>query len=111
MEKRLSDMQLRHRQNRICWFIELIMGVSPSGELLNVKVVKQSETPGLGAKILDDSNILISSIKGKDLNSFELVVAKDGGEVDALTGSTITSRAYLEAVERGFEVLKSNVIE
>ncbi len=91
--------------------IELIMGVSPSGELLNIQVVKQSETPGLGAKILDEDNNLITSLKGEDLNTYDLRVAKDGGEVDALTGSTITSRAYLEAVKLGFEVLKSNIME
>lgn len=90
--------------------VELIMGVAPDGELLGVEVTKQNETPGLGAKITEEDNILISAIKGKNLNEYELVVAKDGGNVDALTGSTITSRAYLEAVELGFEVLKKNVM-
>lgn len=91
--------------------IELIVGVAPDGELLGVEVTKQGETPGLGANIMDKDNILINGIRGKNLNEFDLVVTKDGGQVDALTGSTITSRAYLEAVEHGFEVLKKNLMK
>ncbi|MFR9651588.1 MAG: RnfABCDGE type electron transport complex subunit G [Rikenellaceae bacterium] len=91
--------------------IELIVGIAPDGELLGVKVTKQSETPGLGAKIMNDDNAIIESIRGQNLNEFDLVCGADNGPVDALTGSTITTRAYLEAVEHGFEVLKKNVMK
>ncbi len=84
----------------------IMVGLSPSGELLNVDVLSHKETPGLGSKMTEAGNNLISSIKGKDMNTFKLKVKKDGGDVDALTAATITSRAYLDAVDRASRAVK-----
>ena len=83
--------------------IRLMVGFSPEGKILNVNVLSQAETPGLGTKMCDEGNALISSIQDKDPDDMSFSVKKDGGELDALTAATISSRAYYEAVERANE--------
>lgn len=92
--------------------VKLMVGFAPTGEVLNVNVIQQAETPGLGTKMCDEGNPLISSIKGQNLESKKLVngqlaVTKDGGDVDALTAATISSRAYVDAVNRAYMAYKS----
>ena len=92
--------------------INLMVGFTPAGEVINVNVLKQSETPGLGTKMADEDNPLIGSIKGQDLAQKKLVggklaVTKDGGDVDALTAATISSRAYVDAINRAWMAMTS----
>ena len=92
--------------------VKLMVGFAPTGEVLNVNVIQQSETPGLGTKMCDEGNPLLSSIKGQNLESKKLVngllaVTKDGGDIDALTAATISSRAYVDAVNRAYMAYKS----
>ncbi|MBQ2374364.1 MAG: RnfABCDGE type electron transport complex subunit G [Alistipes sp.] len=83
--------------------IRMMVGFLPEGKIYNVNVLEQAETPGLGTKMCDEGNALISSIKDKDATSLEFKVKKDGGELDALTAATISSRAYYDAVARAKE--------
>lgn len=92
--------------------IRMMVGFSPAGEVLNVNILAQSETPGLGTKMCDEGNVLITSIQGKNLEQMQLVggklaVRKDGGDVDALTAATISSRAYVDAINRAWMAYKS----
>ncbi len=87
--------------------INLMVGFSTAGEVLNVNVLKQTETPGLGTKMADEGNPLLASVKGKRLADVKLAVRKDGGDVDALTAATISSRAYVDAVARAWEAFRS----
>ncbi|MDE5708755.1 MAG: RnfABCDGE type electron transport complex subunit G [Alistipes sp.] len=87
--------------------INLMVGFTPAGEVINVSVLKQTETPGLGTKMAEAENPLIESIKGRKLEEKKLVngklaVTKDGGDVDALTAATISSRAYVDAINRAW---------
>ena len=68
--------------------------------------MKQAETPGLGAKMVEEGNPLLTSIKGKKAAKTNIAVKKDGGDIDALTAATISSRAYAEAVSRAYAVFK-----
>lgn len=67
-----------------------------------VKVISQKETPGLGANMLNPGNSLEKSILGKSPAELKFAVKKDNGSFDALTGSTISSRAYANAVETAY---------
>lgn len=92
--------------------IKLMVGFDPKGKLLNVNVIQQAETPGLGTKMCDEGNPLIESIKGQHLETKKLVdgklaVKKDGGDIDALTAATISSRAYVDAINRAYMAYKS----
>ena len=76
----------------------LMVGVLSDGTIYNASVLSHSETPGLGAKCTSDEKFL-SQWKGFDPSVKKLSVTKDGGDVDAITASTITSRAYTLAIE------------
>lgn len=86
--------------------VKLMVGFDTKGTILNVNVLKQAETPGLGAKMVEEGNPLLTSIKGKKAAKTNLAVKKDGGDIDALTAATISSRAYAEAVSRAYAVFK-----
>jgi len=84
--------------------IELIMGINPQGELIGVRVLAHSETPGLGDKIEIEKDNWITGFSGRSLkNTPETAwrVKKDGGEIDQFSGATITPRAVIKAVHEG----------
>lgn len=81
--------------------IRLMVGFNMEGAIHNIAVLEQKETPGLGTKITTES--FVKQYLGKNPGSFNMTVKKDGGEVDAITGATITSRAFNDAVQRAFD--------
>jgi len=90
--------------------LSLIVGITPDGVVYNTSVLAHSETPGLGAKCNTDAKFM-AQWKGFDPSVKSLSVKKDGGDVDAITASTITSRAYALAVENAlktFSVISSD---
>jgi len=80
--------------------IKLMVGFALDGTIIDIAVVKHAETPGLGDKIEKSKSDFSVQFMGKDPNNFNLAVKKDRGDVDAITASTITSRAYCDAVKR-----------
>ncbi|MDR2086671.1 MAG: RnfABCDGE type electron transport complex subunit G [Dysgonamonadaceae bacterium] len=93
-----------HSMNGFSGEIKIIAGLDISGKLINYKVLEHSETPGLGSKMEEwfrtDKNR--QNILGADLSQTTLKVTKDNGTVDAITGATISSRAFLAAVNRAY---------
>ena len=73
--------------------IDMVVGVASDGTVSGVAIVSMSETSGLGANASKES--FRSQFVGR---SGELAVSKDGGDIDALTGATITSRAVTSGV-------------
>ena len=86
--------------------LSLIVGVTPDGVVYNTSVLSHSETPGLGAKCTTDAKFM-GQWKGFDPSIKKLSVKKDGGDVDAITASTITSRAYTLAVENALNTFNT----
>jgi len=86
--------------------IKIMAGFKKDGTIQNVVVLEQKETPGLGTKMKDDKFIL--QYRDKDPETFNLTVKKDGGEIDALTGATISTRAFSEAVQMAYDEYKKN---
>ena len=84
--------------------LTLMVGVLPDGSIYNTSVLSHSETPGLGAKCTEEDSRFRTQWKGF---SGRLAVTKDGGDVDAITASTITSRAYTKAVAQAVALVKS----
>ena len=84
--------------------LTLLAGITPDGQVHAVEVLSHSETPGLGAKCTSDQRF-ISQFRGFDTRSKQLKVRKDGGDLDAITASTITSRAYALAVSNAAELV------
>lgn len=86
--------------------IVLMVGFTPEGTIWNVEVLQQAETPGLGANMSSKDNVLVASFQGRRAAEMNMTVKKDGGDVDALTAATISSRAYSEAVALAYEAFK-----
>lgn len=82
----------------------LMVGIIPGGTIYNTSVLSHSETPGLGAKCTSDKHFY-GQFEGYDVNKGTLTVKKDGGDLDAITASTITSRAYALAVKNAVEAI------
>jgi len=87
--------------------IKIMVGFKPNGDIQNIVVLEQKETPGLGTKIKDEK--FLKQFRNKNPSSFNVKVTKDGGEIDALTGATITSRAFGDALQMAYdEFVKNN---
>lgn len=82
--------------------ITMMVGFDLTGKILNINVLSQAETPGLGTKMAEPENVLLKSVQGRNPAEMNLKVKKDGGDVDALTAATISSRAYVDAVARAY---------
>ena len=87
----------------------LMVGFLPDGTINGIQVLSHAETPGLGSKMEEPGNVLTASFEGNNPANLKLSVRKDGGDIDALTASTITSRAYVEAVDRAYKVFQAEV--
>ena len=83
--------------------LKVLVGFDPKGNILGYALLEHAETPGLGAKadkwFQKDGK---GNIIGQNPEQ-PLVVSKDGGKVDAITASTITSRAFLLAVNNAYK--------
>ena len=87
--------------------LTVMVGLAPDGKILGYKVLESSETPGLGAKAQDwFQQGQKGDIIGKTAGN--LTVGKDGGEVDAITASTITSRAFLRCINEAYKTLSES---
>ena len=86
--------------------VKIMVGFNATGKIENVVVLEQKETPGLGTKMTDDKFLL--QFKGIDIATFNLKVKKDGGNVDALTGATISSRAFCDATQMAYDAFIKN---
>lgn len=91
--------------------IKIIVGLNSEGKIIDYAVLEHAETPGLGDKMdpwfKTDKNK--QNILGRNLSEGLLRVSKDGGDVDAITAATITSRAFLDAVNRAYMAYSGNI--
>ncbi|MBS5526744.1 MAG: RnfABCDGE type electron transport complex subunit G [Prevotella sp.] len=88
--------------------VKVLVGLNAEGTVLGYTILQHSETPGLGAKA--DQWFQKGGkgdIIGKNPATDNLTVSKDGGSVDAITASTITSRAFLLAVNQAYNAYKN----
>ena len=86
---------------------DVMVGVGPDGSIIDTYVLQHKETPGLGDKMSGEP--FKSQFRQKNLQNAKWQVKKDGGDIDALTAATITSRAFTHGVKRAllaFEKLK-----
>lgn len=116
-----------------------LIGISASGTVLELKggrsavlITGQQETPGLGANVCNRQNVktlagilrgeksepgvlpgneVLDSFAGKGLSSLPLQVSKDGGEIEFISGATITSRAVTDLVNKVLEKYKAHEVE
>jgi electron transport complex protein RnfG len=91
-------------------YIGFIVGFRPDGSIININVLEQKETPGLGTKMVPDGTPDKPAFKDqfneKNPATFALRVKKDGGPVDAITAATISSRAFCDGVQRAYNAFE-----
>lgn len=89
----------------------IMVGFAPDGRITGYEVLKQTETPGLGAKMGEwfkdptGKRSVLGLIPGEE----GLKVSKDGGDVDAITAATISSRAFLDAINRASKAFNAYI--
>ncbi|MBQ9677233.1 MAG: RnfABCDGE type electron transport complex subunit G [Prevotella sp.] len=87
--------------------LKVLVGFDPEGKILGYTLLEHAETPGLGAKA---DKWFQKGEKGDIIGKSPaepLTVSKDGGKVDAITASTITSRAFLLAINNAYNAYKA----
>ena len=91
--------------------IEIMVGFDINNKIVNYEVLQHAETPGLGSKMNEwfkDMESDSKSIIGKNMSAGALSLKNDGGDIDAITASTITSRAFLDAINRAYAAYSEN---
>ncbi|MFW5821878.1 MAG: RnfABCDGE type electron transport complex subunit G [Tangfeifania sp.] len=91
--------------NGFSGYISIMAGIDNSGNFSGYEVLEHAETPGLGSKMNEwfrSQEKQDQSVIGKNPESTKFEVTKDGGDIDGITASTITSRAFLEALKRAY---------
>jgi electron transport complex protein RnfG len=83
--------------------ITLTIGVDAQEQIIAISILSQAETPGLGARITEAS--FTDQFRHRALDNTDWRVKKDGGDIDQLTGATISPRAVVSAVQRGLASL------
>ena len=86
--------------------ISLMVGILADGTIKNISVLQHAETPGLGSKMEEET--FKGQFNDKNADYFNFSVKKDGGDVDAITAATISSRAFCDAVNRALSTFENN---
>lgn len=108
----LVGTAVESKANGFAGELKVLVGFDAEGRIYNYSLLAHSETPGLGSKAdewFKEGNK--GSIKGLSPKEGELKVNKDGGQVDAITASTITSRAFLKAVNAAYAAYKEQGVD
>ncbi|MDD2292726.1 MAG: RnfABCDGE type electron transport complex subunit G [Bacteroidales bacterium] len=84
--------------------MQMMVGFDNAGNIYNTSVISHADTPGLGAKMTDNNIKLRTELVGINPASVNLSVKKDGGDIDAITAATITSRSFLKGVDLAYQV-------
>jgi electron transport complex protein RnfG len=79
--------------------IDLMVGLSPEGTITGVQVLKHTETPGLGAKITEEK--FLQQFTAKNVQNTNWSLKKEGGDIDQISGATISPQAVVKALNRG----------
>ncbi|MBR5676788.1 MAG: RnfABCDGE type electron transport complex subunit G [Paludibacteraceae bacterium] len=92
---------------------KIMVGFDAEGNILNYVVLEQTETPGLGSHIEEwfkNADKPGQNIVGRKATG-AFVVSKDGGDVDAITAATISSRAFLKAINKAYAAFKNGEVQ
>jgi len=98
-----NGLAVRVSQRGYAGQIEAVVGILPSGEISGVRIMQQSETPGLGGEIVRE-RFLGQFVGASDIDSLQ--VKQDGGSIDAVTGATISSRVVVAEVRDALQVFR-----
>jgi len=84
----------------------LMVGFDAEGRIHDIQVLEHRETPGLGTKMADEK--FRAQFRGHNPETLKMQVKKDGGEIDGISGATISSRAFAQAVEQAWKAYQES---
>lgn len=79
--------------------IEILVGIGLDNKICGIKILSQTETPGLGNKIVEEK--FLNQLLGKTVDQMRF--KKEGGEIDAISGATISSQAVVDGVREALK--------
>ena len=92
--------------------IRILVGFDTEDKIINYSVLEHKETPGLGSKMDEwfrQTNKSRQNIIGRDMTQGWLKTTKDGGDIDAITAATISTRAFLNAISFAYSAYQGDV--
>jgi len=89
--------------------VVLMVGIMPDGTIKDTEVVLHKETPGLGTKMT--SAKFKDQFKNMNPAQVDIRVKKDGGDIDAITAATISSRAFSAATRLAVDTYKKGGLQ
>jgi len=106
-EGRLAGYVIKVKSHGYSSDIEMLVGLRRENtkelKVTGVKILAQAETPGLGSRV--ESRAFLDNLHGRVSRTLRL--KKDGGELDAITGATITSRAVIDGLRKSIDAFES----
>ncbi len=98
-----------YTNNGFSGYFSIMAGFRPDGSINGISVLEHKETPGLGTKM--DEPAFKEQFSGRKPGESMLKVRNDGGDIDAITAATISSRAFCEAVQRAYNTLEKGDLQ
>ena len=86
--------------------IDLMVGLNPEGSITGVQVLRHTETPGLGAKITEEK--FLKQFIAKNVQDTNWALKKEGGDIDQISGATISPQAVVKALSGGLTLFSDN---
>ena len=86
--------------------IDLMVGLNPDGSITGVQVLRHTETPGLGAKITEEK--FLKQFIAKNVQDTNWALKKEGGDIDQVSGATISPQAVVKALSGGLTLFSDN---
>jgi len=86
--------------------IDLMVGLNPDGSITGVQVLRHTETPGLGAKITEEK--FLKQFIAKNVQDTNWALKKEGGDIDQISGATISPQAVVKALSGGLTLFSDN---
>ena len=86
--------------------IDLMVGLNPEGSITGVQVLRHTETPGLGAKITEEK--FLKQFASRNIQDTNWALKKEGGDIDQISGATISPQAVVKALSGGLTLFSDN---
>ncbi|MBR8702761.1 RnfABCDGE type electron transport complex subunit G [Porphyromonas levii] len=99
-----------YTNNGFAGLVKVLVGIDKEGNIIDYTVLQQAETPGLGSKMEAWFRGEKGSVLGMNLTT-PLQVTKDGGQVNAISAATISSRAFLETLNGAYAVVQKAIAD
>ena len=96
-------------KNGFSGMVKVLVGFKADGTIHSSAVVAHAETPGLGDKMERTKSNFSTQFDGANLQKSNLKVKKEGGDIDAITAATISSKAYIDAISNAYKAYKQVV--